>query len=310
MNILWRILQKRTISLCGVIFGAAALLLTCVKPQNKPPDYRENQIAFRAVYISDTHVSNDMEKDARLKRLVDILNEQKPPKVELLLHGGDLVSSVFDKHPQQFPQQAVNRLAKAVQILNRLHIPWYPAMGNHDYKLWSGRDSDAYFPEAEILQMEKIWKKHTGRDPYYAVEHRGWNFIVLNSMRGRYLHRHFDDEQMRFFEQELEKGLPTIVVTHFPLKTDHFKIWAKPKDLITSQNEPRFFALLKKYQDRIKGIFVGHGHMWRQDMLFDRIPVFEVDDFAEENDMPHYVIEFYSSPYRIVVQKGEVKKPR
>jgi len=298
MNQSWR--QIFHLILVGIFFG----VLTGSAGTGFSSVLKKND--FAAIFISDTHISNDTTKDERLTFLVNQINSGAFSGVELLLHGGDVVASVYDEHPRKFPEKARNRLAKAVAILNKLNIPFHLAMGNHDYKIWRNRDSDAYFPQEEILQMENIWEKHTGFKPYYAVIHNGWNFIILNSMRGRYLQRHFDDEQIRFFEQELKRGLPAIVVSHFPLKTDHFRIWSWPKDLVTRTKEPSFFSLLETYQEKIKGIFVGHGHMWRDDVLFGKIPVYEVAGFGDARESVFYLITFNNANKKITVLKKEI----
>jgi hypothetical protein len=179
---------------------------------------------------------------------------------------------------------------KADSIFDKLEIPYFLTMGNHDYKIDGNRDSDTYFPETEILEMEKHWKNVTGFEPFYAVNYKGWKFIILNSMRGRYLNRHFDEAQLDWFAKELSDSVPTVLFSHYPLKTDHLRIWCKPKDLITKKKEPCFYSILKRYKDQIKAIFTGHGHMWVRDRLYGNIPVFEVDSFEESEG--YYIAGF------------------
>jgi hypothetical protein len=40
----------------------------------------------------------------------------------------------------------------------------------------------------------------------------------------------------------------------------------------------------------IKGIFVGHGHMWVSDVLFDTIKVFETDSFGDADNYTFSII--------------------
>jgi len=163
-----RIFQLIVVSFFLVILtGSKGTSFSAVSGQND----------FAAIFISDTHISNDTAKDRRLSFLVNQINSGAFPGVEFLLHGGDVVASVYDEHPRNFPYKARNRLAKAISILNKLKVPFYLAMGNHDYKIWQNRDSDSYFPKEEILQMETIWAMQTGFEPYYAMLHKGGNFI-------------------------------------------------------------------------------------------------------------------------------------
>ena len=183
-------------------------------------------------------------------------------------------------------------------------------MGNHDYKIGPDKDSDAYFSEEEIKQMETLWEKWTGFAPYYSVDCYGWRFVMLNSMRGRPQWQHFDERQLDWLESVLEDGIPTVLFSHFPLKTDHLRIWCKKKDLITPDREPRFYSILRKYKQNIKGIFVGHGHMWIHDTLYETIPVYEVESFGDSKKLPFYLAGFNDQSFSVtkhVESKGEFK---
>jgi len=270
-----------------LLLALAALFVNCsgFKKSNFLVD-------FHAIVISDTHISNDESKDKRLAQLIEKINANEFPTVELLLITGDLVASVYGNNEPNVPDDSNNRIKKLQALLGELKIPYYLILGNHDYRFNRSGDSDRYFSLEEILQMEQIWKKNTGVDPYFSFDHHGWKFICLNSMRGRYLHRHFDDEQLDWFEKQLNDNIPTILLFHHPMKTDHFKIWCKPKHLITPDKEPRFYAILEKYQQHIKGIFVGHGHRWVKDALFEAIKVYETDSFGESKGLPFHLVGF------------------
>ncbi len=247
---------------------------------------------FQAIIISDTHISNDESKDQRLAQLIDRINGDRFPAVELLFVTGDLVACVYGNKEPGIPDESNNRIKKLQMILGELKIPHYLVLGNHDYRFNRSGDSDRSFSLEEIEQMEGIWKRDSGIEPYYSFEHKGWKFICLNSMRGRSINRHFDDQQLDWLEGQLNDDKPTILLFHHPLKTDHRRIWCKVKDLITPANEPRFFSLLENHKLQIKAIFVGHGHRWVNDTLFGSIKVFETDSFGESKGLPFYLVEF------------------
>jgi len=54
---------------------------------------------------------------------------------------------------------------------------------------------------------------------------------------------------------------------------------------LSGQNYLHDFSL-SRYKDVIKGIFVGHGHMWVYDKLFDSIDVYETDSFGDNGCSP------------------------
>lgn len=265
--------------------GLVVHLVSCSNQLAKYPDGE-----FKIMVLADTQTSDDEDKYQRLDKMLKRVSDEEFPDLDFVVVAGDFVSAVYGKDTL-----SENRLARTVGIFEKLKIPYYSAMGNHDYKLTRNRDSDAPFEKSEILKMERIWKDHTGFDPYFSIIHKGWNFIFLNSMRGRYLQRAFDDEQMTWFSNELNKGLPTILIFHHPIKTDNEKIWGKAKDLITEASEPEFYALCRNKKDQIKGIFVGHGHRWVTDHLFDEILVHETKGFADSEGEPVYTIIGFQS---------------
>jgi len=264
------------------------------------------QSDFNIVFLADTHISNDTHKDTLVMKWVDTINNGDHPGADLIIHLGDVVSSIWDKTGGEDQAHNTHRLGKADSIFRKLEIPYYFTMGNHDYKSHSDRDSDTFFPEEEILEMEKHWKTITGFDPYYSFIHEGWKFIILNSMRGRFLGRHFDETQLDWLEQELKDPLPAILCSHYPLKTDHFRIWCKPKALITPQKESRFFEIIEAHKHHIRGIFVGHGHMFVHDRLFGTIPVYEVDSFEDGGKGGHCVVGFNQSRREVFLQKAKL----
>lgn len=258
---------------------------------------------FNIVVLSDVHISNDQSKDKRLLDLIDKINSEEIPNVKFVVVKGDFVSAIYSAGKERIDENS--RLAKGILIMNNLKVPYYIALGNHDYKIDNDRDSDTYFPESEILEIEKLWKDVSGFDKYFVVEESGWNFIFLNSMRGRYLHRAFDDEQMTWFENILNQEKPSVLFFHHPIETDNLpKIFSKGfKDLITPGNEPKFFELVNKYKNNIKGIFFGHVHIWAKDILFKTIPTYLTNSFGDQKGMPFHLLKIDLKNNQITVDK-------
>ncbi|MBD3386193.1 hypothetical protein GF407_14885 [candidate division KSB1 bacterium] len=262
---------------------------------------------YSLLILSDIHISNDETKDQRLADIISAVNNGMFENPDMLIITGDVVSS-FQRFRDRGDELENQRAAKFIQIASRLEIPWYIALGNHDYKIDSDRDSDAPFSFQDIDTMEVLWHELADVEPYYSIEHKGWNLLVLNSMRGRYLDRFFDDQQMQWLEKELQKELPVLLFFHHPVKTDHIKIWCKPKDLVTPDTEPQFFSLVKAHHKQIKGIFVGHGHRWVNDDLFETVPVYETDSFADNGKSPFHLVDIDTTKNLINVTRHEFIK--
>lgn len=248
---------------------------------------QDNLIKF--LVVSDIHISNDEAKDKKLAGLIDEINKGKLSDSELLVITGDNVSSYYSKRNNGDGLEN-NRALKFITILKNLEKPYLIALGNHDYKIDRDKDSDAPFTFDEINNIEDLWKSHAEVQPYYSFDYKDVKFIILNSMRGRYLDRSFDDDQMNWLVDQMKENIPIFLFFHHPIRTDNFKLWCKPKDLITPENEEKFFSILSKYKNQVKGIFVGHGHMWVDDKLFDTIPVYETASFGESTGLNYYVV--------------------
>lgn len=283
------------------------LIISCGKTDSGENDkVIEND--FSILVLSDIHISNDESKDVRLRNLVDSINAGHFENLDLLVATGDLVSS-FYKNRNNGDDFDNNRAAKLKSIIQEVKIPYYLVLGNHDYKIDGDKDSDAPFTFEEIDTMEKLWKKFAGlEEPFYSVNHKGWKLILLNSMRGRYLERFFDDDQINFLKDELAEGKPTLIFFHHPIKSDNVPDIKKPKDLITAQSEPELFKILEENKTLIKGIFEGHVHQWLKDKLFGTIPVYMTDSFADNEKSPYQLIQIDTTSKSINVVQHEFIK--
>ena len=244
---------------------------------------------FNFMVISDTHISNDTSKDKRLKDFITKINRGEFLGVELLFITGDVVSSHYVQYDSLNNRKETSRLQKAVDIFNVLNIPYYLIMGNHDYKIDSQHDSDYPYSLSYLQKMEDIWQRTTGRPPNFSFIYKGWKFIILSSFRGRQRKQHFSDNQLDWLKKELNNDLPSLLFFHHPLKSDHFKIWCSFNTRINPKRDSQFYDILYKHKNSIKGIFVGHGHFWVHDSLFEKIPVYETDSFAD-NEKAQFLI--------------------
>ncbi len=265
-------------------------VISCGKIDSEKPNTETNN-HFSILVLSDIHISNDETKDIRLRNLVDSINAGHFENLDLLIATGDLVSS-FYKDRNNGDDFDNNRTAKFSSIIKELEIPYHLVLGNHDYKIDGEKDSDAPFSFEEIDTMEKLWNKFAGLEkPFYSVNHKGWKLILLNSMRGRYLERFFDDDQINFLKNELAEKKPSLIFFHHPIKSDNVPDLKKPKDLITPESEPELFKILEENQTLVKGIFEGHVHRWLKDKLFGTIPVYMTDSFADNEKSPYQLIQ-------------------
>jgi predicted phosphodiesterase len=147
--------------------------------------------SFRFHVINDTHCMSP----GCGPYLQGVVAQMKRDEAAFCLHLGDLT----DKGDAEY-LQTVN------DVFKRLPIPFYPVIGNHDYR--SQDDRSAYtkiFPD---------------RINYHFV-HEGWQFVGLDTTEGlHYEKTSVAAESLRWLDSELprlEPRKPTVLFTHFPL---------------------------------------------------------------------------------------------
>jgi cytolysin (calcineurin-like family phosphatase) len=136
-------------------------------------------------------------------------------------------------------------------LTDKFTMPVHVGFGNHDYAADIPRE-----------MSHELFRRKLGVKPYYTVEHRGWKFIHLNNFEGDTWARgnakfkpnegSLGEEQLNWFEAELQEHKPSFVFIHYPLQ-------------IVSTDEKKGYGvhtLLKKHRDTIQRVVSGHWHRW------------------------------------------------
>lgn len=180
---------------------------------------------FTFIQINDAHFSSPKcpEFFARVTESV----RSHPSRPELCLMVGDLAE-------KGTPQE----LGPMRDVLRGLGMPFYPVIGNHDYGSQSDRSAwDAIFPASLN----------------YYFEHRGWQFVALDSSEGlKYEKTKIQPDTLRWADdnvRKLNRKLPTVLFTHFPLGPN------------TTYRPLNVDELLERFgQLNIVAVFNGHFH--------------------------------------------------
>jgi hypothetical protein len=108
----------------------------------------------------------------------------------------------------------------------------------------------------------RLFKAKFNAEPYSVVDYKGYKFIHLNNFLGSTQDRNSADfnpgigslgeEQLHWFEAQLQQHKPTFVFIHYPLIQD------RPVEFADYGLHP----LLKKYQSNIQLVISGHVHKW------------------------------------------------
>jgi hypothetical protein len=145
-------------------------------------------------------------------------------------------------------------------------MPVYLGFGNHHY--------DVRRIPREM--SHRLFEAKFNTKPYSVLDYKGYKFIHLNNFLGStqdHTTSNFNpgigslgEEQLQWFEAQLQQHKPAFVFIHYPLIQD------QPTEFADYGLHP----LLRKYQDTIQLIVSGHMHKWI--------------DFAHTYGPQHYVM--------------------
>ncbi|WP_158790909.1 metallophosphoesterase [Granulicella sp. L60] len=186
----------------------------------------------------------------RLTSARDLINSLDPAIEQVFLIG-----DYFHNYPStdyDFYFKNTTRLDNAKVITDGFKMPVHLGFGNHDY--------DVRHVPREM--SHRLFKAKFNAEPYSVVDYKGYKFIHLNNFLGSTQDRTSADfnpsigslgeEQLHWFEAQLQQRKPTFVFIHYPLIQDRQVEFA----------DYGLHPLLKKYQDNIQVVISGHVHKW------------------------------------------------
>jgi 3',5'-cyclic AMP phosphodiesterase CpdA len=197
-----------------VLTAVIALTLAACSQSRKKDD-------FTFVFMTDIHLTQSQNAVAGFTQAINTINGLHP---DFVITGGDLI---MDALGQQY--SAADSLYNLyISTVRKLTVPVYNTMGNHEiYGILRSSGADTLNPE----YGEKMFEKRLGKS-YYAFNHKGWKFIVLNSIedtrKDDYIGK-IDDVQMEWIKKELQETdhmTPIAISTHIPFITANTQKYA------------------------------------------------------------------------------------
>ncbi len=214
-----------------------------------------DQLLFSAALIADTHSDSGFfhDRSKALRRIVcGISHAERLP--DALVIAGDISNATDEKEYGMFKW--------CLKTFNDVPA-LIPAVGNHDT-----RASDTY-EEAEkyFCDFAAAFGINTEKT-YYATEVNGYPFIVLGSEGQLRLEAVLSDEQLAWFETELQKAVkgdkPVFIISHQPLYKSNnvfYDASAETNHGIGAQSD-KVEAILRKYVPLCKApVFFISGHL-------------------------------------------------
>jgi 3',5'-cyclic-AMP phosphodiesterase len=168
---------------------------------------------FTFAFFTDVHMEPAMDAPLGTALGMDLINASD---AEFAICGGDHVFDALGANKGRILEQ----YALYADEEKALRMPVRHVLGNHDL---AGLYSESGVSQLDPIFGKALFQKVFNTPTYYSFQHKGVNFIVLDSIliQGRNWKPGIDAAQLAWLERALAAaaGMPTIVITHVPLAT-------------------------------------------------------------------------------------------
>lgn len=169
---------------------------------------------FRALHISDTHLTRVDERDNERKKSLSAGRKKYFPQAEeyfqaavgyaerenmILLHTGDLIDFVSEAN--------LEAVSEKLRTSNS-----FMSAGNHEFSQYVGeaREDEAYKTQS-YLSVENAYPNNLTMASRVI---NGVNFVALDDV-----YYNFTTAQQRWMERQVKRGLPIVMLCHVPIYT-------------------------------------------------------------------------------------------
>lgn len=214
----------------------------------------EEEKSFEFSFLTDIHLKPEMKAPRGFQMAIDKVNQLNP---DFVITGGDNVFDVMRGNQQR----ADSLFTLYKNMVKGFTMPVYHAVGNHDlFAIYEESPEKEDHPDYKYGMFERYFGK-----TYYSFNHKGWHFIVLNSLdvtTDKKYRGHFHEEQLVWLKSDLEKTgslTPVVVVSHIPLLSVRGQMTGSDGPMI--DNVAGVFKMFENHN--LKLILQGHIH-WKE----------------------------------------------
>lgn len=219
---------------------------------------------FSFVHLTDMHVKRKRLGHEGYEACVNHVNRYFN-HAEFALMGGDLAFDGNYTDKAEFADQI--ELYKAVS--DKLKMPYYNAIGNHDVLGWHSRRKVS--SDDPDLGKKLIMQKLGMSASYYSFNHKGWHFVVMDSIfpveaqHGPGYKAAFGDTQLEWLRFDLGKNheMPTVIVTHIAAFCHITQMNGDPKSNalghMVVEDTVKFRQIIERH--KVKAVLQGHSHV-------------------------------------------------
>lgn len=198
-----------------------------------------NVIKF--VQVTDTHfIAKNEYRTEVLQETVNSINKEKD--ISFVVFTGDNLDSPKEQYLPDF-----------VKIINKLNVPYYIVIGNHDVFKQNGLSKAHYL---EIIKDYNYFYKY--KKPNYVFKQNGFVFIVLDGAKEVIpgSNGFYKENTLSWLDKQLKKykNDPVVIFQHFPI------IMTKERPTHTVYQKDKYLDILDKH-DNVISIISGHLHI-------------------------------------------------
>ena len=201
---------------------------------------------FTFAFMTDIHVQPENRADEGLQAAITEVNALKP---DFVITGGDLIMDALGVSYARADSQYV----LYQEISKQFKMPVYNTLGNHEvFGIYEKSGVGPDHPEYKYGMFEK----RLG-DTYYSFDHKGWHFMVLNSVieiEDRHYIGMIEEEQMNWIRNDLlevDPETPIVISTHIPFITVFTQI-------LYGEYAPEYHGLVVENAREVLDLFEGH----------------------------------------------------
>ncbi len=227
-----------------------------------PPVSAENT-AFTFVHLTDMHVRRQRRGHEGYAVCIDSVNRLSPLP-ELALMGGDMAFDGLYNEKSDF----IDMIDLFKTNSDKLRMPYYGCIGNHDVLGLSTRRKVAV-DDPDI--GKKLIMESLGMDKsYYSFDHKGWHFVILDTIHevnlssGPSYEARLGEQQLEWLRFDLgaNAGKPTVCVMHIAAFCNIGQINGDTQALAMNNMVIRDNRELRLILERhgVKAVLQGHSH--------------------------------------------------
>ena len=196
--------------------------------------------SIKFAQITDTHfIKGNEYRTEVLKSAVKTINKEKD--ISFVIFTGDNLDSPKAEYLPEF-----------VKIINKLNVPYYLVIGNHDVFKNNGLSKVRYL---EIVKENNFLYRY--KTPNYVFKKRGFVFIVADGAKEIIPGSigYYKEDTLNWLDKQLTKykNKPVIIIQHFPLVAN------KEIASHTVYQKEKYLAMLDKHNN-VVSIISGHLH--------------------------------------------------